>query len=223
MKYTLLDSKVAGRICDAFYGHSEYINEKYNAFAKATYTCSDRERFVNKFFSKYIGKHIVLADKEIIGYASDNFMYASECVSVYSSSAKPNIYNRGKPLYRRIKKFLVVRGFTARNEMYGSGYIEMNCWDVFGNPFCIRLDSYTLDQIQFREITEEAFNSVAGLFTDDRDEIPFKVTRFLDYEEIKKKHLTRSKALPQETVSVMAKDAEEAMGKVKNAIAATKG
>lgn len=224
MKYTLLEPKVVERICDAFYGHSEYVNDKYNAFSKGnTHNYSDRDRFVKKFFSKHIGKHIVLSDKEIIGYAEENFMYTTECTSVYSSSIKSNAYNRGKPLYRHVKKFLAVRGFLAINEMYGSGYIEMYCWDVFGNPFSIRLDSDTLRNIQFREITEEVFNSVAGLFTDDRDEIPFKVTRFLDYEEIKEKHLTRSKTLPQETVSVMAKDADEAMAKVRNAISVTMG
>lgn len=224
MKYTLLNSKVVERICDAFYGHSECINDKYNAFSNGN-TCiySDRDRFVKKFFSKHVGKHIVLADKEIIGYAEENFMYTTECTSVYSSSIKSNAYNRGKPLYRHVKKFLAVRGFHAINEMYGSGYIEMDCWDVFGNPFSIRLDSDTLRNIQFREITEEVYNSVAGLFTDDRDDIPFNVTRFLDYEEIKKKHLTRSKTLPQETVSVMAKDADEAMAKVRNAISVTVG
>lgn len=223
MKYTMLESKVVERICDAFYGHSDYINDKYNAFSKGNTSYSDRDRFVKKFFSKHIGKHIVLSDKEITGYAEENFVYTVDCTSVYSSRNKSNMYNRGKPLYRHVKKFLAVRSFHAINEMYGSGYIEMDCWDVFGNPFSIRLDSYTLRNIQFREITEEVYNSVASLFTDDRDDIPFNVTRFLDYEEIKKKHLTRSKTLPQETVSVMAKDADEAMAKVRNAISVTIG
>jgi hypothetical protein len=223
MKYTLLEPKVVERICDAFYGHSDYINDKYNAISKGDTSYSDRDRFVKKFFSKHIGKHIVLSDKEITGYAEENFVYTVDCTSVYSSRNKSNMYNRGKPLYRHVKKFLAVRGFHAINEMYGSGYIEMDCWDVFGNPFSIRLDSYTLRNIQFREITEQVYNSVASLFTDDRDDIPFNVTRFLDYEEIKEKHLTRSKTLPQETVSVMAKDADEAMAKVRNAISVTIG
>ena len=223
MKYTLLESKVVERFCDAFYGHSEYINAKYNAFSNGNTNYSDRDRFVNKFFSKYIGKYFVLLDREIIAYIDDTMVYRTNRGSVYAVNPVDSLQYRGKPVYQHHKSFLWVAGFRAVNEMYGCGYVEMSCWDVFDNPVSIRLDSDTLGHIQFREITEEVFNSVAGLFTDDRDEIPFKVTRFLDYEEINEKHLTRSKTLPQDIVSVMAKDADEAMSKVRNAISVTMG
>ena len=224
MKYTMLDSEVVERICNTFYGHSEFINDKYNGFAKGNKTnYSDRNRFVEKFFSRYIGKYIVLVDKELIGCVGDLSVYASDRQSIYSSKTKLDTCCIGKPLYRTVKKYLRVGGFSATNERYGSGYIEMVCMDIYGVVFCMRLDGNNLHRMQFREITEEEFNGIAALFADDREDVPFKVTRFLTYEEIKKKHLTRSKTLPQETVSVLAKDAEEAMDKVSYAIAVTQG
>lgn len=225
MKYTMLDSEVVERICKAFYEHSEFINDKYNGFAKGNkISYSDRDRFVKKFFDRYIGKYIVLVDKELIGYVGDLFAYVSDHQSVYSSKTKLDTCSIiGKPLYRSVKKYLRVSRFSAMNERYGSGYIEMVCGDIYGAVFYMRLDGNNLHRMQFREITEEEFNGIADLFVDDREDVPFKVTRFLTYEEIKKKHLTRSKTLPQETVSVLAKDAEEAMGKVSNAIAVTQG
>ena len=124
----------------------------------------------------------------------------------------------GEPVCRRNKKYLYLSYLRAVNEMYGQGFIEMECSDVFGDRFSIRLDYVTLRHIQFKEISEEEFNRVAGLFVDDRDDMEFLVTRYLSYEEMKKKRKSTRKGLVKEQVTVMAKDGDEAMKKVENAI-----
>lgn len=52
-----------------FEAHSLFINKKYEAFkSKDNYWSSDRDRFVGRFFKKYLGKFFILIDKEVIGY-----------------------------------------------------------------------------------------------------------------------------------------------------------
>lgn len=69
MKYDMLDKESVKRVLDTFEAHSLFINKKYEAFkSKDNYWSSDRDRFVGRFFKKYLGKFFILIDKEVIGY-----------------------------------------------------------------------------------------------------------------------------------------------------------
>ena len=71
MKYDMLPYKTIDRLWNAFQGHSGCVNEKYKAFKREdSYCYSDRDRFVAKFFKKYVGKCIAFAD---FGDGSDLF------------------------------------------------------------------------------------------------------------------------------------------------------
>ena len=202
---------------DTFYGHSMNINEHYQEFAQnKEHHASDRDRFVEKFFRKYSGKHIVLMDIELVAYTRENWYFSVEPCSTYSSSFQ-EIYNHGTPICRNRRRYLFVSGFRAVNEMYGSGFIEMDCFDHLGDSFRVRIDYTNLGSMQFKEITKEEFDAVSDLFTDDREEVPYKVTRYLTWEEMKAKKKRGNKPV-KETVTVMAKDANSAAEKVENAI-----
>ena len=91
--------------------------------------------------------------------------------------------------------------------------------------FDYMLDLHMLANMQFKEITEEEFNQMARLFQDDRDDREFKVTRYLDADELQSRKRSERKNLiktggylTKENVTVMAKDSEEAMNKCTNAI-----
>ena len=71
----------------------------------------------------------------------------------------------------------------------------------------------------FGGITADDFESVAKMFSDDRDDIPFNVTRYLNYDEMKKRKI-KGKDIVKETVVVMAKDREMAAKMVTNAVEA---
>ena len=221
MRYDYLPHDTAKRVLDAFYGHDMCINKAFEKFRNPdTYWSSDRERFVGKFFKKYAGKHIVIIDREIIGYNYNNFFSFCNPLSVYSTENKEHYFN-GEAVIRKSRKYLAITGFRAINEMYGRGYIEMSCYDVFGNKFGYRIDQYTLSKLQFRELTEAEFKSVADLFTDDRDDLPFKVTRFITRDEAKEKKIKVKRGeIPRETVTVYAKDDSDAMKMVENAVEA---
>ena len=101
----------------------------------------------------------------------------------------------------------------------------MYCHDLFGDKVDYMLDLHMLANMQFKEITDEEFNQMARLFRDDRDDREFKVTRYLDADELKSRKRSERKNLikigrylAKEIVTVMAKDSEEAMNKCTNAI-----
>ena len=214
----MLKSGTVTRLWKTFQGHSECINKKYESFKTSESWCSsDRERFVNKFFKNYCDKYIILIDKEIVGSRYDNFYYATDPMSIYSCSRKEQNYNVTENIYRHSKKYLHILSFRAQNEMYGCGYIEMDCNDVFGNSVHIRLDNSSLRHIQFREISEDNFDSVALLFVDDREDTEFKVTRYLTVDEMKSRKIKGDKLI-KETITIFAKDTEEACKKTTNAI-----
>lgn len=226
MKYDMLPYKTVERVWDTFQDHSCCINEKYASFkGKDNYWYSDRDRFVGRFFKKYIGKYIAFIDRELIGYSMDNYFFPSAPQSVYSNEYHKSWgCNRGEPVIRVQKKYLAITRFTAINEMYGLGYIEMSCVDAMGYDIRIRVDHNNMLRFQFREISESEMESVVRLFKDDRDDRPFKVTRYLTYEEIKERKVKGKKVkkteerLVQEEVVVMAKDIDEAAKVLPNTI-----
>lgn len=221
MKYEMLSRDTAKRITDTFYSYSYCINEHYASFRKEHEDwMSDRDRLVGRMAKKFIGKYFVLADKEIVAESYENCVFAVDHESVYSK--KPDYcINQGKPIIRTIRKYLRIANVRSVNEMYGhGGYICLDCYDTFDNSVKIRCDYTNLSSIQFREITEQEFDAVVSMFEDDRDPIDFKVTRFMDYDEMKAKFPKRKRFfnLMKETVVVKAKDADEAYSGIKNAI-----
>ena len=231
MKYDMFAREAVKRVLDTFEAHSLFINKKYEAFkSKNNYWSSDRERFVGRFFKKYRGKFFILIDKEVIGYhdeVNDTAFFSSiDPVSIYSRKYSEHSYHyRGERITRTVKKFLCVSYISAVNTSAGSGYIEMSCYDLFGDKVNYVLDLHMLANMQFKEITEEEFNQMARLFQDDRDDREFKVTRYLDADELKSRKRSERKNLikvgrylTKEIVTVMAKDSDEAMKKCTNAI-----
>lgn len=224
MKYYMLNKEIVKRVIETFDNHDEHINEKYEKIKrKDNWWSSDRDRFVGRFFKKYVGKKFILMDKEIIAYKDDTgdcgFYSTCEPMSLYSSKYKDNFYHfRGAPVYRNSKKFLHVTYIHAVNQMYGRGFIEMECQDILGRQFNYVLDYNTLINMQFREIDDDEFGRMAELFCDDRDDRAYKVTRYLSADEMKARKKGRCKAPVKETVTVMAKDSEDACKKCTNTI-----
>ena len=71
--------------------------------------------------------------------------------------------------------------------------------------------------IQFKEIAKKDFDRVAKLFQDDRSEITFIATRYLTWDEMKKRKIKGSEPV-KEDVKVMAKDMQDACKKLTNVI-----
>ena len=100
----------------------------------------------------------------------------------------------------------------------------MACVDAMGYDIRLRVDHNNMLRFQFKEISESEMGSVVGLFKDDRDDRPFKVTRYLTYEEIKERNTKNGKTkkikehLVQEQTTVMAKDVDEARKVLANTI-----
>ena len=224
MKYDMLGKESVVRVIETFDNHDDAINKKYEQFkGKDNYWSSDRDRFVGRFFKKYVGKNFILMDKEIIAYqdAIDDCGFYNTCdpLSLYSREYRENSYHfRGVPVYRNSKKFLHVTYIHAVNQMYGRGFIEMACLDILGREFRYVLDSNTLRNMQFREISDYEFERMADLFRDDRDDRAYKVTRYLSTDEMKERKKSLRKGPVKETVTVMAKDADAAYKKCTNAI-----
>ena len=219
MKYDMLSQKTVERVWKAFTGNKECINKKYKKFTfNDGSDLSDRDRFVARFFKRYAMRYIAFIDVQQVGTRFDDHAYFQTPESVYMPHhGEKNYTNRGEPVYRRQKLYLYVDAFWAVNEMYGQGYIEMSCTDVFGNRFPVRLDYNNMRHIQFKEITKPKFESVRKLFEDDRSEIPFIVTRYLTWKEMQDRKIKGSD-LVQEEVKVMARDMHEASKKLENIV-----
>lgn len=217
MKYETIKRDVSNRIFGKFYGHSDCVNEKYRSIrADHELTDSDRDRFVRRFFKRFEKKYIVMIDREVIGYTKYNFITCCQPKSVYAR--RDDDMPIGEPVLRISRKYLAILGFRAVNEMYGRGYVEMSCIDHLGNSVCLRLDEYNLSDIQFYEISEDMFGEVSAMFSDDRETVPFKVTRYLTYQEMKDKKIKWKDKPVEESVTVMAKDLHEAAKMVDNAV-----
>ena len=219
MLYDMLPLETVRKVWDRFLGHSACNNQKYLDFkGTGTFWKTDRERFVGRLFRKYAGKHIILIDKQIVGYSYDNHVAINdEPVSVYSNSHNTTWgVPVEEPLLRVQRRYLHINGFQAINELYGLGYIEMSCTDALGNLFKLRLDHNNMLRLQFKEITELEYQAVARMFEDDRSDRAYKVTRYLMPEEIKQRKTKdgiRKKVtthLIEEQTIVKAKDIDEA-------------
>lgn len=220
MKYDMLKLSDVRRVLDAFYGHSSCVNERYS---KENVCISDRDRFVSRFFRKYVDRYIILIDREVIAYRFKNGFMMCEPVSIYSKGFD-GCPAGATPVYRNAKKFLHVKGFIAVNSMRGTDYIEMNCYDMVGNSLKFKIDHNNLMRMQFKEILKSEFEMWAMLFRDDREPIPFKVTRYLTYDEIKERNTKNGKTkkikehLVQEQTVVMAMDEDEARNMMTNVL-----
>lgn len=219
MKYDMLSQGTVERIWNAFTGHNNCINTRYGEYTGTEErSWSDRDRFVSRLFNKYANKYIVFIDKQKVGYKMDNYFCFQEPESVYKPHYGERDYcNHGEPIIRTQKKYLRVDGFRAVNEMYGHGFIEMSCTDVFGDKFAVRLDYNHMRHIQFKEIAKKEFDRVAKLFQDDRSDITFIATRYLTWDEMQKRKIKGSDPV-KEDVKVMAKDMKEACQKLTNVV-----
>jgi hypothetical protein len=220
MKYDMLSQETVKRVWETFTSYDECINTKYKSFAlDGDYDLSDRDRFVDKFFTKFIGKYIAFMDVQKVGAKLDNFAYFQQPESVYAPMYGERDYTiKGEAITRVQKKYLYIDGFRAVNMRYGYGYIEMSCTDTFYNKFSVQLDYNNMRHIQFKEITKKEFERVAKLFQDDRSEIPFIVTRYLTWDEMKRRNLIDGTEPVKEEVKVMAKDMKEASQILPNVI-----
>lgn len=220
MKYDMLSRETVKRVWDTFQSYNEGINQMYKSFAlDGDYDLSDRDRFVNKFFNKFCGKYIAFIDVQKIGAKIDSFAYFQHPESVYAPMYGERDYTiKGEPITRVQKKYLCIDGFRAVNMRYGYGYIEMSCTDMCYNKFSVQLDYNNMRHIQFKEITKKEFERVSKLFQDDRSEIPFIVTRYLTWEEMKRRNLIDGTEPVKEDVKVMAKDMLEASKKLENIV-----
>jgi len=222
MKYEMIPSKTVKRLWDAFTDLAMANNEHYMSFrTQNRYWYTDRDRLVGRLLAKYTDKYIVLIDRTILGYTMDGFLSQCDPVSIYDPHPHEYHYG-GEPLIATSRKYLHITHFSAVNTMYGSGYIAMATQDHLGQSFPVRLDYESLRQLQFREITREEFDSISELFSDDREPIPFQVTRIIPFQELKARRLLtkarRSREMLQETVTVQARDPREAYSLTENAI-----
>lgn len=213
MKYDMLKLSDIRRVLDAFYGHSNYVNDRYS---KDNICISDRGRFVSRFFRKYVDRYIILIDREVIAYRFENRMLICEPSSIYSKGFDNRLAG-ATPVYRNTKKFLHIQGFSAVNVMYGTDYIEMNCYDIVGNSLKFKLDHNNLMKMQFREISKLDFEMMAMQFRDDRDPIPFNVTRFVEVEVTNNRKRKRTE-FKKEVTTVMAMDEYEARNMMTNVL-----
>ena len=223
MKYEMLPRETINRVWDAYSLHSACINEKYESFrGKDTYWSSDRERFIGRLYRKLAGKYIVLADREVRGYQRGDWLSLCDRKSVFSFDyVHGDAYHSGDELICTSRKYLCIKSIGVANTMYGDGFITVSCIDSFADRVTLYLCPWNLGKLQFREITAGEFESVANLFNDDRDEIPFEVRRMLTMEEMEERRIkAKRKRIKVESVweTVMARDSSEALKKVENAI-----
>jgi hypothetical protein len=222
--YKMISKEVAHRLCETFYDHSMFVNEKYKTFRIGEdWISSDRDRFVNKFFKPYVGRYFILINKDVVALKyGDSYMPIEQPYSIFSLNRgykeTTNFMSEGN--YKRVsKKYLHINYFQAVNEPYGRGYMLMHCSDLLGDSFSIKLDASTLTSIQFIEITKKEFNDIVDLFVDNREEMTFKVTRFLTIEEMKERKLMRRRRKPvKETFTVKAKDSDGVCAQVPHAL-----
>ena len=229
MMYNMLPLPVVARVWETFLAHCASINEKYETFkGKDTYWYSDRDRFVGRFFSKHVGKYIAFMDRLVRGYKSeyDGHAFYSSCSphSVYGDEYHRGWISQGEPIFMAQKRFLLISGFRAINELYGVGYIEMSCQDERGNEFKVRLDHNNMMRIQFKEISKMEYDGVAKLFADDRDDRPYKVKRYFVNKEVTERKVKGQvvqkvkERVVTEEVEVMAKDIDAASKMLPNTI-----
>jgi len=226
-KYTMIPHKQIERLMDTYNNHHKYVNEKYEKIkSKDNYCNSDRDRFVYHYFNRFIGKHIQIMDRVVIAW-HENATHDTKRMWICNPTSVYDVHFRevggADPIIRHQKKFLFIREFSAINTMYGSDYIEMQCFDLFNNSFKFRIDHNNLLYLQFKEITELEFNMMANLFTDDREKIPYKVKRFIQTTDNPSDKRKKPKTIiVSEELTIMAKDEIEARNSATNVLEVTR-
>jgi len=220
-RYTMFKHKDIERLMDTFFKHTRYVNDKYERIKSKDNSCSsDRDRFVYHMFRKLIDKYIVILDRVVIAWHEKD---EQQCISRIWICEPTSIFSSkfesypAEPSYRYEKKFLHIRGFSAVNSLYGPEYIEMHCYDIFGNNLKLKIDHNNLLKLQFKEITKMEFDMVANVFADDRDKIPYEVKRFTKTETLNNRKKPKT-VIAEETITVMAKDEVEARNSLTNVL-----
>lgn len=220
MVYKELTLKEARRVMDAFYAHHAYLNEEYKKFSNPDdedYSITDRERFVNRLFGKYVGKYFALIDKVYWGRTTTNHVFVAEEQSIYDAKFKEHYAMADfKDIIIPRKTYLFVSSISAVNQYEGPGYICVYAMDEHGTNRRIKLD---LHHMQWVEISKDEYEQLARLFADDRSEVGYACKRWLSPQELKDKGLysnKKSASLPTVDVDVCmaAKDRDEAIDKV---------
>lgn len=229
MNYKMFSIPEADRFWNKFINHNNIVNEKYKTFCseenKDRSLC-DRDRFVEKFFKKYIGKYISVIDKVFTGtiskYGNNSYYYLDlvKPVSIYSMDYDDmNIDYSGDLLIHPKKNYYRIQYVRNQNMIYGSGYIEISAMDIMGNTVSWKCNQNFIRNFQFRFITEQEFNHIANFFKDDRDLIPFTGKRILGFKEMVEKKLCRKNCainkIPTvyEDVETLAVDRDDAYNK----------
>ena len=230
MNYKMFSIPEADRFWNKFISHKNFVNEKYKTFCREenkNRSICDRDRFVEKFFKKYIGKYIAVIDKVFTGsiskYGDNSYFYLVKPISIYSMDYNEmNTNYSGELLIHPKKNYYKIQYVSNHNMMYGSGgYIEISAMDVMGNTVSWKCNQNFIRNFQFRFITEQEFNHVANLFMDDRDLIPFTGKRILGFNEMVEKKLCRKNCAANkiptiyEDVETLAVDREDAYDKFK--------
>lgn len=223
-KYTMIPFKQIERLMNTYCAHHKYVNEEYEKIkSKDNYCSSDRDRFVYHFFSKLSDKYIILLDRVVISWHLRNeqenisHMWICNPISIFSTKFESAC---AEPTYRHIKRYLHIKSFSAVNSLHGEDYIEMNCYDIFGDYFKVKINHNNLLKLQFKEISKMEFDMVANLFADDREPIGYKVRRFNKTEIIKRKK--PETVITTEELTVMARDEVEARNSLTNVLDVTR-
>lgn len=209
--------------------HNNTANEKYKTFCfeenKDRSLC-DRDRFVEKFFKKYIGKYIAVIDKVFTGtiskYGNNSYYYLVKPVSIHSTDHDDtNINHPGEPPTNPKKNHHRIQHARNHNMMYGSGYIEISAMDVMGNTVSWKCNRNFISNFQFRFTTEQEPNHTANPPKDDRDPTPPTGKRIPGPKETAEKKPRRKNRAAKKTptvyedVETLAVDRDDAYNKFK--------
>lgn len=227
MRYKSFKHVDLARFFKVYDSYSCFIDNKWESIrSEFTYTSSERERFVDKFFHKYIGKYIVLIDKVLTAtirkYGDNTFFSSITPVSKYSADFDRLHYGGDKEIIVNKKMYLHIENFINHNKMYGGSYITMECTDVMGNHHSYKFDMNNLAYAQFEFIDKKDFDAISSMFLDDREDEEYEAERYLSYEEmVAGKYIRKNcsiKKIPMITVKekVVAKDKSDAYNKLES-------
>lgn len=229
MRYSTLTSKQANKIWDAYCNHHMYINKKYQTFCNSPEDnefVTDRVRFVNKFFSRFVGKYVILMDRIKYGtkFTDRERKYVSiACCDANSIYAMKNGFEGHEwgceDLIHFRRVYLHIVGFESVNTEYGQGYIAVYCDNIYGERIKYRMEYNMLYRMQWREITEMEYTVLSAFFTDDRENVRYTSNRYLMYDEMVQRKIIRKNAaknIPtiKEPVEVYARDRDDAVSMI---------
>ncbi len=183
MAYDLIPQK----FLDKFY---TYLATKSIIVGKGIYkNRSQKERFIEKVFHKYIGKYYVYIDK-ILGYLSNGNDYINIINKSYleGSNQRNYEYSRFNNIFYYVKKYgkLSSVRYVMSNQAIGN-HIEV-CFDSVDACHCPTLNfiENSCFDFQFKEIKKSKYDAIKSLFVDDREEQEFTVVNYKGEKRIKK-------------------------------------